>query len=142
MTTLSSQFGKALTKIEINGIKRARAVKAHLELRAVLESNARLRELGIQTVLIGSYARETGIYPGRDVDVFVKMTVLDTSANPHEVFQVVCQVLVDAFGQRAEPQGRSIKVSFDFDGDGFAIDAVPAVRMGERWALPNRDREI
>jgi hypothetical protein len=142
MTTLSSQFDKALTKIEINGTKRARAVKAHLELRAVLESNSRLRELGIQTVLIGSYARETGIYPGRDVDVFVKLTALDTSANPHEVFQVVCQVLVDAFGQRAEPQRRSIKVSFDFDGDGFAIDAVPAVRLGKRWALPNRDREI
>ena len=142
MMTLSSQFDKALTKIEINGTKRARAVKAHLELRAVLESNAKLRELGIQTVLIGSYARETGIYPGRDVDVFVKLTTLDTLANPHEVFKVVCQVLVDAFGQRAEPQRRSIKVSFDFDGDGFAIDAVPAVRMGERWALPNRDREI
>jgi hypothetical protein len=142
MAILSSQFDKALTKIEINGTKRARAVKAHLELRTVLESSLQLRKLGIETVLIGSYARETGIYPGRDVDVFVKLTLLDTSADPHQVFDVVCKVLADAFGNRAEPQRRSIKVSFDFDGDGFAIDAVPAVRMGNRWALPNRDRDI
>jgi Second Messenger Oligonucleotide or Dinucleotide Synthetase domain len=142
MTTLPSQFEEALTKITVNGAKRARAIEAHLELRAVLEADPKLRQLGIETVLIGSYARQTGIYPGRDVDVFAKLAALDTAADPQEVFSTVCQVLVDAFGDRAEPQRRSIKVSFDYDGDGFAVDAVPAVRLNERWALPNHDRDV
>lgn len=141
METLSSQFEKALSLIEISGKKRERAIKAHEEMRAVLESSEELQKLGIDTVLIGSYARHTGIYPGRDVDVFAKLTKLDTSAEPRPAFERVCQVLVDHYGDRAEPQRRSIKVSFDYDGDGFAVDAVPAVRLGERWALPNRDRD-
>jgi hypothetical protein len=142
MTTLPSQFKQALTKITVNGTKRARAIEAHLELRTVLEANPKLRRLGLETVLIGSYARQTGIYPGRDVDVFAKLTGLDTTSNPQEVFSAVCDVLVSAFGDRAEPQRRSIKVTFDYDGDGFAVDAVPAVRLGERWALPNHNRDV
>lgn len=142
METLSSQFEQALTKIEISGTKRERAIKAHEEMRGVLELSEALQKLGIATVLIGSYARRTGIYPGRDVDVFAKLTKLDTSAEPSRVFDAVCQVLVDHYGARAEPQRRSIKVSFDYDGDGFAVDAVPAVRLGGRWALPNRDRDV
>lgn len=141
METFPSQFERALALIEINGKKRERAVKAHEEVRGVMESSPKLQRLGIDTVLIGSYARKTGIYPGRDVDIFAKLTALDTSAEPRSVFQSVCQVLVDHYGDRAEPQRRSIKISFDYDGDGFAVDAVPAVRLGKRWALPNRDRD-
>jgi predicted nucleotidyltransferase len=141
METLPTQFEKALTLIEVSGKKRERAVKAHEEIRGILESSAALQKLGIETVLIGSYARHTGIYPGRDVDVFVKLTRLNTSAEPQRVFDAVCDVLVDHYGERAEPQRRSIKVSFDFDGDGFSVDAVPAVHLGNRWGLPNRDRD-
>ena len=71
MTTLSNQFKQAITNI---GAKRARAIKAHTEIRALLETDPYLRNLGVDTVLIGSYARRTGIFPGRDVDVFVKLT--------------------------------------------------------------------
>jgi hypothetical protein len=142
METFPNQFEKALTTIEISGTKRDRAVEAHAELRGVLESSGELQKLGIDTVLIGSYARHTGIYPGRDVDVFAKLTKLDTSAEPGMVFDAVCRVLIDHYAERAQPQPRSIKVSFDYDGDGFAVDAVPVVRYGERWALPSREREV
>lgn len=137
METLPEQFNGALEAIEINGVKRERAIAAHTEIRELLEGDAHLCALGIDTVLIGSYARRTGIYPGKDVDVFVKLTKLDTTADPHEVFDAVQRVLVAHYGDRAEPQRRSVKVTFDKDG--FSVDAVPAVRLGERWALPNHD---
>jgi hypothetical protein len=143
METLSSQFSQAISNITVNGAKRDRAIKAHTEIRLLLETNPRLRKLGVDTVLIGSYARKTGIYPGRDVDVFVKLTGLDTSADPAEAFEAVCSVLLTHYGgDRVQIQKRSIKISFDSAGDDFSVDAVPAVRFGERWALPNHDRDL
>lgn len=141
MEDLADQFRKALARIEISGKKRDRAIAAHTEIREVLEGSKALCALGVDPVLIGSYARQTGIYPGKDVDVFVKLTKLDTSAPPQDVYNAVRDVLVAKYGNRAEEQPRSVKVSFDTDGDGFAVDAVPAVRMGTRWAIPRRNRE-
>ncbi len=142
METLSSQFKQAITNISVNGDKRERAIAAHTEIRTLLEDDEHLCGLGVDTVLIGSYARKTGIYPGKDVDVFAKLTKLDTGADPREAFDPVARVLAERYSGRAEAQRRSIKVSFDTDGDGFAVDVVPAVRYGERWALPNRDRDL
>jgi hypothetical protein len=142
METLASQFSQAITNITVNGPKRARAIKAHTEIRALLETDPHLVSLGVDTVLIGSYARKTGIYPGKDVDVFVKLTRLDVSADPAEVFEAVCRVLRRHYGDRVEIQHRSIKITFDREGDEFSVDAVPAVRFGERWALPSHDRDL
>lgn len=141
MEPLSDQFRDALSRIEVNGEKAQRAVKAHSEVRSVLEGSPRLREWGVDTVLIGSYARHTSIYPGRDVDVFTKLTRLDTSsANPFLVYDTVRAVLVNHYKDRAKPQPRSIKIMFSHDSaEDFSVDAVPAVRSGTRWAIPRRD---
>jgi hypothetical protein len=140
--TLSTQFSQAITNITVNGTKRERAIKAHTEIRVLLETNPHLLSLGVDTVLIGSYARKTGIYPGKDVDVFVKLTRLDIDADPAEVFEAVCKVLRGHYGDRVEVQHRSIKITFDGRGDEFSVDAVPAVRLGDRWALPSHDRDL
>ena len=151
MATLRSQFNQALTNIEINGKKAERARAAHREIRLVLEADDQLRAWGVDTILIGSYSRDTGIYPGKDVDVFVKLTGLDTSAMPRDVYDAVWDVLVRQYGDaneggRATGQARSIKVAFpdeDDPGDGnasFSVDSVPAVRDGTRWAIPAKDR--
>ena len=137
METLPTQFNDALTAIEVNGKKRDRVIAAHKEIRELLEGDEQLCELGVDTILIGSYARHTGIYPGKDVDVFVKLTKLDTSADPAEVSAAVERVLTAEYGDRAEKQRRSVKIGFG--DDGFSVDAVPAVKMGSRWALPNHD---
>lgn len=143
MEKFEAQFEGALTKIEVSGPKRNRAIKAHEEMRGVLEADPKLKAWGIVTALIGSYARRTGIYPGKDVDVFVKFMALNTqNAEPGEVYNAVRDVLVAHYGDRAKPQARSIKVEFDFDGDGFSVDAVPAVEMGARWAIPRRKTEL
>jgi Second Messenger Oligonucleotide or Dinucleotide Synthetase domain len=141
METLPDQFKGALTRIEEK--KRKRVVAAHEQIRAYLEEYEQLSDWGVDTVLIGSYARHTAIYPGKDVDVFTKLTKLDTSADPNAVFEGVRRVLVAKYGDSAEPQSRSIKVTFPIDGEeDFAVDVVPAVRMGSRWAIPRHDREL
>lgn len=145
METLHAQFSQALTNIEINETKRQRAIAAHTEIQELLQGDERLRTWGINTRLIGSYSRQTGIYPGRDVDVFARLENLDTSASPEVVYQRVKDVLVSKYGRRATPQARSIKVEFP-SGVGpdasFAVDTVPAVRSGNRWAIPAKDPNL
>lgn len=149
MALLHTQFGQALTNIEVNGRKQERAIEAHTEIQDLLASDETLRRWGVNTRLIGSYSRLTGIYPGKDVDVFTRLESLDTEALPAEVYQQVEAVLLAAYGLedeggRATPQDRSVKVAFpdgdDSGSDGFAVDAVPAVRDGGRWAIPVKDR--
>ncbi|MYE05839.1 MAG: nucleotidyltransferase [Chloroflexi bacterium] len=148
MTTLRPQFEEALTNIQINGEKAKRAAEAHTEVRGVLEEDPLLLSWGVDTKLIGSYARNTGIYPGKDVDIFVKLTNLDTTASPKDVFNAVWRVLDAKYGSRAKPQDRSIKVDFPHEPGSdpiwtpFAVDAVPAVRDDLRWAIPAKDRDF
>ena len=152
MSNLRKQFEQALTNIEVNGQKRKRAIEAHTEIRELLQQDEQLKEWGVEPLLIGSYGRGTGIYPGKDVDVFLRFTKLDTRAEPREVFDAVWRVIVQKYGQygqgggRAQQQARSVKVIFpDRDrtsgahGD-FSVDAVPAVSKGELWAIPAKDQ--
>ena len=150
MANLRSQFEKALTNIEINGQKRKRAIDAHTEIRELLQQDEQLKEWGVEPLLIGSYGRDTGIYPGKDVDVFLRFTKLDTKAGPRAVFDAVWRVIVRKYGQygqpggRAQQQARSVKVLFPdrdrISGGDFSVDAVPAVRHGEFWAIPTKDQ--
>lgn len=139
ITTLEEQFKGALGRLEL-GEKRNRVIAAHTELRGVLESDDLLSSWGVETVLIGSYARDTAIHPGKDVDVFTKLTKLDTSVTPRKVFEAVRDVLVARYEDRAQSQARSIKVIFSTEGEeDFHVDVVPAVKKGSRWAIPRRD---
>lgn len=145
METLHTQFSQALTNIEVNEAKRQRAIAAHTQIQDVLSSDERLQAWGINTRLIGSYSRHTAISPGKDVDVFARLERLDTRSSPEAVYGQVEAVLVARYGSRATPQARSVKVDFPSAGGGgagFAVDAVPAVRNGARWAIPNKDRRL
>ena len=150
MPNLRNQFEKALTNIEINGQKRKRAIDAHTEIRELLQQDEQLKEWGVEPLLIGSYGRDVGIYPGKDVDVFLRFTKLDTRAEPRAVFDAVWRVIVRKYGQygqgggRAQQQARSVKVLFPdrdrISGGDFSVDAVPAVRRGDLWAIPTKDQ--
>ena len=150
MTTLRDQFDSALAYVEVSGEKAERASSAHIEVRGVLEADSQLRQWGVETRLIGSYGRKTGIYPGKDVDVFVKLTRLQTTANPTTVYEAVWRVLERRYGDarqggRSHRQARSVKVDFENEDlswqqhSAFAVDAVPAVRDRGRWAIPASD---
>ena len=135
METLADEFTTALSLIGL-GDKRQRAMDAHAEVRAVLEANDDLVANGVDTILIGSYGRETAIYPGRDVDVFVKLP--DSEEGPDETYEMVRQALETEYGDRLDDSGsRSMKVEFP---DDFWVDAVPAVPSDDgRWQIPQAD---
>lgn len=56
------------------------------------------------------------------------------------MFDQVERILVEVYGNRAQAGSRSINIVFD--DDGFGVDVVPAVRSGERWAIPEKDRNL
>lgn len=150
MATLRPQFTRAVTNSDVNGKKKGRAIVAHTEIQALLSWDAQLQDWGVNTRLIGSYSRHTARYPGKDVDVFARLENLDTSAMPRTVYDRVEGILVERYGLkdeggRATPQDRSVKVDFPDPDDEdplncFAVDAVPAVRDGARWAIPSKDQ--
>ncbi len=76
METLNEQFAQAVRNVTVSGNKRDRAIAAHTEVRELLEADTELADWGIETLLIGSYARQTARYPGKDVDVFLRLSVV------------------------------------------------------------------
>jgi hypothetical protein len=151
--TLKTEFGLAVQNVTISGVKAKRAISAHTEVRALLEADARLCNWGIDTILIGSYARHTARYPGKDVDVFLRFMRLSTAHDPADVYNAVAAVLIAKYGEkdvdpggRVTKQPRSLKIAFsdpaEPDSDlSFSIDAVPAVPFGDHWGIPNRDTD-
>lgn len=132
MNTLDTQFEQALTMLELSATKRARAIAAHLEVRAYLETDPDLRDRGVDTVLIGSYKRSTSIRPGRDVDIFVKLPNSDD--DPDTVYRLVKDALARKYKERLSEGRRSVKI--DFGADGFSVDVVGAVPRDSHWAIP------
>jgi hypothetical protein len=153
METLTTEFAAAVQNVTISGTKRTRAISAHTEVRTLLETDLTRCAWGIDTILIGSYARHTARYPGKDVDVFLRFTNLSTTDDPAAVYDAVGEVLIRKYGEtdvdpggRVTKQARSLKVAFSDPGEpesdlSFSIDAVPAVPYGDHWGIPNRDTE-
>lgn len=140
METLAQQFTDALRRIEAPQSHLEAAQAAHEEVRELLVGDPTLVAWAISPVLIGSYARRTAIYPGKDVDILLRCEGLDTSAEPGEVFDAVRLALLDGYGERVTVQARSVKV--DFDADEISVDAVPAVRADGHWAIPSRNPDL
>lgn len=154
MESLDNEFAQAVRNVTIHGEKRDRAIAAHTEVRALLEADTQLCEWGIDTILIGSYARQTARYPGKDVDIFLRFTDLSVRHNPEKIYNEVDRVLVAKYGLKDERadgrvtrQARSLKIDFPdpedpLDDNSFSIDAVPAVPWQEHWGIPNRNRDL
>lgn len=153
METLTPEFAQAVRNVTISGRKRERAIEAHTEVRTALEADPKLCEWGIDTVLIGSYARQTTRYPGKDVDVFLRFKHLSVRHDPAKVYNEVERVLVARYGLKDEDpdgrvmrQARSLNIDFPDPEDpwsdaSFSVDAVPAVPWQDDWGIPNRDRD-
>ncbi|MBU8831140.1 nucleotidyltransferase domain-containing protein [Mycolicibacterium goodii] len=139
MATLATCFHGALSTIEPDEDKK-NAAKAHAEVREVLSAKQELKALGIDPVLIGSYARNVSIKHVKDVDVFARLANADEGLAPGEALDLFEETLIDEYTEdRVERQYRSIKVDFpDFD---LTVDAVPARPCGDNWEIPNRPED-
>ena len=155
---LWDEFGTAQNRINL-GRRAAVAQAAHAEVRGVLNRDSGLIASRLEDALIGSYARDTGIWPGKDVDIFGKLTAesIDT-ISPEAAYEMFHAALRVRYDGRLTLQPRSIKISFSpkaapdralleaksatvDDVFEFSVDVVPAVRMRERWGIPRHDRD-
>ncbi len=135
MAVLSKEFKDALCVIE-PGEDAEHAAAAHAEVREVLEGDADVREWGLHTVLIGSYAREVSIRRVKDVDVFCELPELPDDQDPQELLNKFEDVL-SVYGDRVRRNDRSVKVDFpDYD---MHVDLVPARRSDSAWQIPDKD---
>lgn len=137
MAQLSDQFKQARKNVE--PVEDAEnAAEAHAEVRAVLGSDDELAEWGIDTVLIGSYARHVSIRRVKDVDVFSRLPDLPGDILPDDLLDKIYEVLLNEYGlDRVERQDRSIKV--EFAEHDLSVDAVPARPKDDHWEIPDRD---
>ena len=151
MANLRSQFEQALTNIEINGQKRKRAIDAHTEIRDLLQGDAQLKEWGVEPLLIGSYGRETGIYPGKDVDVFLRFTQVWTRGRSLGLCSTPSGASSSAstgnMGKAAAGHSSRHAASrscsptvIAFREEIFLLMRSPAVRNGDLWAIPTKDQ--
>ena len=139
MATLATQFTAALGRIgPTTDAKNAAA--AHQQVTDVLEADDWLTELGISTVLIGSYGRQVSIRRVKDVDVFARLTKATSSLRPGRILDHVTEVLAEAFPGCVERQHRSVKVEFeDFDLSVDVVIARPCVdHPDDHWQIPEK----
>ena len=131
MTTHATEFAAPLANIEPQrrtaGDDAANAKTAHTEVSALLERE--FESWGLNTKLIGSYARSVSIRRVKDVDVFCRLEDLPDHWSPGKVPDHLHILLNDEYGdERVNQQHRSIKV--DFPGFDLSVDATPARPAG------------
>ena len=139
---LTDQFLKAHSRISL-GDRRRIAIAAHFEVRTVLRANRRLLELGLQDVLIGSYARRVSIWPGKDVDVFGRLMKHTTNTlDPATAYAAFEHALRRYARQgRLTKQPRSLKVAFG-PSRPPSVQAIRAAADERTWTRFETDRLI
>jgi len=142
MTTLATLFRSALSNIE-PGDDAKHAAEAHKQVSDAVTSDDRLRDLGADPVLIGSYKRDVSIRRVKDVDVFVRLTGADDSLLPGDILTHTIEVLEDAFPGRVTRQHRSAMVDFpEFDLSVDVVIARPCVNHpDDHWQIPQKIEE-
>jgi hypothetical protein len=90
------------------------AIAAHVEVRTALRASSVLTAHGLDEVLIGSYARHVSIWPGKDVDVFGRLTAETTETISPDVAYGLFETALFRFAAegRLTAQPRSLKVDY------------------------------
>lgn len=139
MATLAAQFTEALSNVEPDDDVE-HAIEAHKDVAKALKADDRLKKLGVDPILIGSYKRHVSIKRIKDVDVFARLTDADETLRPGDILDHVTDVLEDAFPGQVERQRRSVKIDFpDFDLSVDVVIARPCVdHPDDHWQIPEK----
>ena len=139
MAMLATQFKAALGRIEPK-TDAENAAKAHKRVTAALEADDTLKDLGVSTVLIGSYGRDVSIKRVKDVDVFARLKNATSSLQPGKILDHVTDVLEEAFPGCVERQHRSVMVKFpEYDLSVDVVIARPCIHhLDDHWQIPEK----
>ncbi|MGF0308939.1 SMODS domain-containing nucleotidyltransferase [Rhodococcus sp. IEGM1428] len=136
MAELATQFKTAQSNIEPSPDDWDNAPSAHDEVGTVLAADEKLKEWGINPILIGSYGRRVSIRRVYDVDMFCRLDDYPTDVDASEVLGRAYNVLVDQYGDNhVTLYDTSITVLIP-DADGLYIDVVPARKAEDVWEIP------
>ena len=97
MPQLAEEFAGARHNVEPEPSDVENVADAHAQVRRALEASSDLCAMDIDTILIGSYARNVSIRRMKDVDVFSKLEKPDTAKTGRDLLQLFYDVLVDEF---------------------------------------------
>lgn len=139
MTSHPTRFNQALQRIE-PGDDATHAQAAHQLVADALCADPKLKGLGVNPLLIGSYARDVSIRRVKDVDLFARLKNATATTWPGETYDHVVEVLEEAFPDNVVRQHRSVMVNFpDYD---LSVDVVIARRCvdhpDDHWQIPQR----
>lgn len=139
MADLKSQFETAQSNIEPSKTDWDTAPEAHEEIGKVLGADEKLKEWGVNPILIGSYARRVSIRRVYDVDMFCRLDDYPDGIPAADVLDRVYDVLVVKYGKKnVTLYDRSVTVLVP-DADGLYVDVVPARQSGDVWEIPTKD---
>lgn len=148
MPALVTQFDDALRNVEPTEDDKKNAPEAHAEVSDALASDSVIADWGFQPLLIGSYKRHVSIRRIKDVDVFGRLTEVESDVLPGTLLSKFERVLRKVFPPidgktRVHRQARSLQVGFP-EYDGLYVDAVPARPWTsptgvDAWQLPKRE---
>ena len=138
MAHLSESFITASSNLEPED-DAANAKSAHQDIRAELASDPYLQELGLETLLIGSYGRNVSIKRVKDVDVFAMLEDADETLDSEDVLSHIAGLMEE--GHDADDVGHqdhSIVVYLpEYD---LSVDVVPARPFGSHWRFQTLSR--
>jgi hypothetical protein len=131
MLTVAQAFEQFMKNLELHAGEEREAKRQE---RNVFE--AMRRHLGPrESILSGSYGRNTAIRPLHDIDLFLIFTASTSgtgkAVGPEEFLKRVKQALEQEFpGKQARLQNRSVNI--EFSGTGIGFDVVPALEDPQR----------
>ncbi len=145
MISVDEAFDTFRRRLELSKTEQADASRRQRDVRKCIAAEFDIED----DFLTGSYARHTKTKPLKDVDIFFCLGSEDRhwrDKPPIEVLREFETVLAEQYGDDETELGRRcVTVEFDKknpttdeDGKVLSVDAVPAIKVGNDFEIPDR----
>ena len=141
--TVTEAFDTFKSELELPDSKQAQASKAQQDIRARIANHLQVYD----SLLTGSYARHTKIYPLDDIDILlvrntakVGVTTDGSGIFPTHALDQVAEAIGKAYPQSATIKKQSRSVNAQIKGLDFGFDIIPAwQRTPDGYWIPDTD---
>lgn len=135
MAHLTELFAEASSSIEPEE-DAENAKLAHEEIRGELAHDIRLSDLGLKTLLIGSYGRNVSIQRVKDVDIFAMLEDAGDDLDGDDILDHIKGLLCETHAS-ADVSLQDHSVVVDLDEYDLSVDVVPARPYKQHWEIPD-----